>query len=328
MKIKKILILDKNHPFIIYKLKKEGFICHENYFDPIENILSIISLYDGIIFRSRFSINKKFIQKAINLKFIARIGSGIEHIDKNYALKKGIKIITTPDDNKDSVAEHAIGMLLSMMNHIFRSHQEIQKGKWNRKSNLGIEIMGKTIGIIGYGHTGKAFAQKLSGFKTTIFCYDIIPNKGDIYAKQVDMKTIFLKSDIISLHVPYTHKTKKMINNNFINNFCKPFYFINTSRGECVFTDHLVNALKNGKIYGACLDVLEYEKSSFEDLFFCPKKYKTFFYLIHSNKVILTPHIAGWTKESKYKMAKKIVKKIINFNKHLLNIYLLVSFFL
>ncbi|AER40634.1 MAG: 2-hydroxyacid dehydrogenase [Flavobacteriales bacterium] len=309
----KILILDKNHPFIIYKLRKEGFICDENYHDSIEYIIKIISLYDGIILRNRFKIDKEFIEKAENLKFIARVGSGIENIDKDYALKRRITLISTPEENKDSVAEHTIAMLLSMMNHIIRSDQEIRKGKWNRESNRGIEIMGKTVGIIGYGNTGKALAKKLSGFESTILCYDILPNIGDIYAKQVDIKTIFMRSDIISLHVPYTKKTKGMVNEKFIKKFHKPFYFINTSRGECVLTNHLIKALKDGKIYGACLDVLEYETLSFEHFFHKKKISKNFFDLIHSNKILLTPHIAGYTKESKYKMAKKIVKKIISF---------------
>ncbi|WP_185862482.1 NAD(P)-dependent oxidoreductase [Blattabacterium cuenoti] len=313
--IKRILILDKDHPYIIYKLRKEGFICDENYFDPIEEITKIISLYDGIILRSRLKINKNLLKEAKKLKFIARIGSGVENIDKDYAYKKKIILISTPEGNKDAVAEHAIAMLLSIMNHLFISNQEIRKGKWNREPNRGREIKGKTIGIIGYGNTGKAFAKKLSGFEATILCYDILPKVGDIYAQQVDMKTIFMKSDIISLHVPYTRKTKGMINEDFIKNFSKPFYFINTSRGGCVLTDHLVQALKNGKIYGACLDVIEYERCSFENFFHHRKLPKNFFDLIHSKKVIMTPHIAGWTKESKYKMAQIIVKKILSINK-------------
>ncbi|WP_185851931.1 2-hydroxyacid dehydrogenase [Blattabacterium cuenoti] len=315
--IKKILILDKNHPFIIYKLKKEGFICDENYKDSTDKI--DISSYDGIILRSRLKIDKKFIEKATKLKFIARIGSGTENIDKDCAIKKGITLISSPEGNKDAVAEHAIGMLLCMMNHIIRSHQQIiTKKKWSREMNRGIEIMGKTIGIIGYGNTGKAFAKKLSGFDAKILCYDILPKVGDIYGKQVNMNTIFKKSDVVSLHVPYTQKTKGMINYNFIKKFCKPFYFINTSRGGCVITSHLAEALKNRKIYGACLDVLEYENFSYSDILSQQKLTKSFLYLIHSNKVILTPHIAGWTKESKYKMDKKIVEKIIFLN-HKLN---------
>ncbi|WP_185849004.1 NAD(P)-dependent oxidoreductase [Blattabacterium cuenoti] len=311
----KILILDKNHPFIVYKLKKEGFICDENYNDSIDNIN--ISAYDGVILRSRLKIDKKFIEKAINLKFIARIGSGIENIDKNYAIKKGITLISSPEGNKDAVAEHAIGMLLCMMNYIIHSHIQITKGKWSREANRGTEIMGKTIGIIGYGNTGKAFAKKLSGFDAKILCYDILSEIGDIYAKQVNMNTIFQKSDIISLHVPYTKKTEGIINYNFIKKFSKPFYLINTSRGKCVITSHLAKALKNGKICGACLDVLEYENFSFDNISIHRKFTKSFLDLIHSNKVIFTPHIAGWTKESKSKMDKKIVEKIIFFEKKL-----------
>ncbi|ACY40304.1 phosphoglycerate dehydrogenase [Blattabacterium sp. (Blattella germanica) str. Bge] len=313
--IKRILILEKNHPFIIYKLKKEGFICDENYYDSTNEIDPFV--YDGLILRSRLKIDKKFIKKAKNLKFIARIGSGIENIDTDYVLKKGIVLISSPEGNKDAVAEHAIGMLLCAMNHILRSHQQIKKGKWYRENNRGMEIMEKTIGIIGYGNTGKAFAKKLSGFDAKILCYDILPKIGDAYAKQVDMSTIFKKSDIISLHVPYTKETKGMINYDFIKKFCKPFYFINTSRGGCVITNHLIKALKDGKIHGACLDVLEYENFSFENIFHHHKLPKNFFEMIHSNKIILTPHIAGWTKESKYKMDKKIVEKIILLNKKL-----------
>ncbi|WP_185858312.1 NAD(P)-dependent oxidoreductase [Blattabacterium cuenoti] len=310
--IKKILILEKGHPFIKYKLQKKGFICDENYKHSINKI--DISMYDGIILRSRLKIDKQFIDRAENLKFIARIGSGTENIDKNNAFQKGITLISSPEGNKDAVAEHAIGMLLCVKNHIIRSYQEIKEGIWNRERNRGTEIMGKTIGIIGYGNTGKAFAKKLSGFDSRILCYDILPKIGDIYAKQVDMNTIFRKSDIISLHVPYTERTKGMINSNFINKFYKSFYFINTSRGGCVITHHLVKALNTGKVYGACLDVLEYENFSFENIFNHHKLPKSFFYLIDSNKVILTPHIAGWTKESKYKMEKKIVEKIIILN--------------
>ncbi|WP_185870844.1 NAD(P)-dependent oxidoreductase [Blattabacterium cuenoti] len=311
--IKRILFLDKGHNFIIYKLIKKGFICDENYYSSMEEIN--LSIYDGVILRSRIKIDKYFINKAINIKFIARIGSGVENIDIEYADKKGITIISSPEGNKDSVAEHAIGMLLCMINNIIHSNQEILKGKWNREENRGMEIMGKTIGIIGYGNTGRAFAKKISSFDTKeILCYDITQNLGDIYAKQVDMNMIFKKSDIVSLHVPYTYETKYMINYNFIKNFNKPIYFINTSRGKCVFTNDLVKALKNGKIYGACLDVLEHECFSFEKKFFQKKFLKNFFYLINSRKVILTPHIAGWTKESKYKMEKKIVEKIIFLN--------------
>ncbi|WP_185872514.1 2-hydroxyacid dehydrogenase [Blattabacterium cuenoti] len=313
--IKRILILEKNHPFIIYTLKKKGFICDENYHDSYDKMN--LSIYDGIVLRSRLKIDNKFIKKAKNLKFIARIGSGTENIDKDYAFKKGITLISSPEGNKDAVAEHAIGMLLCLMNHIIRSNHQIQKGKWYREKNRGKEIMKKTIGIIGYGNTGKSFAKKLSGFNAKILCYDILPNIGDTYAKQVHMNKIFQKSDVISLHVPYTKKTKGMINYNFIKRFSKPFYLINTSRGGCIITNHLVKALKNGKIYGACLDVLEYENSSFENIFNKNTLPKSFFYLIHSDQVILTPHIAGWTKESKYKMDKKIVEKIILLNKKL-----------
>ncbi|WP_185864253.1 NAD(P)-dependent oxidoreductase [Blattabacterium cuenoti] len=311
--IKRILILEKGHSFIIYKLKKKGFICDENFYSSPKEIN--LSVYDGVILRSRIKIDKYFINKAIKLKFIARIGSGIENIDIKYINKKGITLISSPEGNKDAVAEHAIGMLLCIMNNIIVSNREILKGKWNREKNRGTEIMGKTVGIIGYGNTGKSFAKKISGFDTKeTLCYDILPNVGNIYAKQVNMNIIFKKSDILSLHVPYTPMTKYMINYNFIKKFNKPFYLINTSRGKCLITNHIIKALKNGKIYGACLDVLEYENFSFENIFYEKKYRKDIFYLINSKKIILTPHIAGYTKESKYKMDKKIIEKIIFLN--------------
>lgn len=320
--IKKILFLSKDHPFISYKLKKEGFICNFNdkkYFNDKKNI-NEISLYDGIIVKND-KIEKKVLKNMKNIKFIARIGSGTENIDKEYLSKRKISLINSPEGNKDSVAEHAIGMLLSITNNISSSYQEIRKGKWRRKKNKGLEIMGKTIGIIGYGNTGKSFAKKLSNFdvKKIIF-YDIIDGIDDKYAKQVNLETIFSQSDIISLHVPYNKKTKGIINYNFINRFNKSFYLINTSRGKCIVTNDLVKALKYGKIRGACLDVLEYENCSFNRIIFNKKKsvYKDFLYLIRSNKVIITPHIAGLTKESKYKMEKIIVNKIIMLNNKLL----------
>ncbi|WP_185850780.1 NAD(P)-dependent oxidoreductase [Blattabacterium cuenoti] len=309
---KRILILDKIHPFILKKLRINGFFCNEKYSESEEEIKKTIFSYNGIILKSRLKIDKNFLNKAMNLKFIARVGSGIENIDQEYAYKKNIKLITSPEGNKDSVAEHAIGMLLSIMNHICISNEEIRKGKWNRELNKGKEIKGKTIGIIGYGNTGKAFAKKISSFNAKILCYDILPNKGDQNAIQVDINKIYKESDIISLHIPYTRNTKGMINENFIKNFKKPFYLINTSRGKCVFIDHLINAIKYGKILGACLDVIDYESNLFENLFRNKKFSKKFYNFLQSKNIILTPHIAGLTKESERKMANIIVKKIFS----------------
>ncbi|XOD69020.1 MAG: 2-hydroxyacid dehydrogenase [Flavobacteriales bacterium AspAUS03] len=305
----KILQLDENHPYILWKLRQEGFICDEDHTTPKEAIEAIIAPYEGIILRSRFTIDRDFVDRAQNLKFIARVGSGLENIDVDYARERGISLLHAPEGNRYAVAEHVIGSLLCLMNHICRANKEVRQGKWIREGNRGVELMGKAVGIIGYGHTGRALARRLSGFDTQVFCYDILSGISDDYAQQVSLKMLFETADMVSLHVPYS-TARGMVDSCFIDSFRKPFYLINASRGGCVVTDDLVIALKSGKILGACLDVLEYEKTSFEALFHNGLS-ETFQYLIQSDKVILTPHIAGWTYESKYRLAQCIVEKIL-----------------
>jgi len=305
----KILLLDTNHPFLKTGLESLGHTCDEDYTNSKSAIERKIKNYQGIVIRSRFSIDKRFIDAASNLKFIARVGAGLENINCAYAIKKNIKLISAPEGNMNAVGEHALGMLLGLMNHLNRVDKEVRQGIWLRAENRGTELEGKTVGIIGYGHMGKSFAKKLRGFDVNIICYDILPNKGDSYVTQVTLNEIFKKTDILSLHTPQTNLTKNMVNHKFISNFKKPFYLINTARGSAVNTADLVEALEKNKILGACLDVLEYEKNSFESLFSAelPKPMK---YLITSKKVLLSPHIAGWTHESNYKLAKTIVDKI------------------
>jgi len=254
---------------------------------------------------------------ATNLKFIARVGAGLESIDEDYAAKKGIHLISAPEGNRNAVGEHALGMILMLFNKLKKADLEIRKGKWLREDNRGLELEGRTVGIIGYGNMGKSFAKKLCGFDCEVICYDIKENVGDEYARQVSLEELFEKTDVLSLHTPQTELTKKMVDQNFIGKFKNPFYLINTARGSAVVTDDLVEALKNGKIPGACLDVLEYEKASFENFFTEDNLPEAFQYLIKSDKVILSPHVAGWTVESRFKLADTIVKKTEEFLKQI-----------
>ena len=308
----KILHIDKNHPLMLSQLSAQGFENYEDYTSSKETIESKIADYDGIIIRSRFPIDKTFLDKATRLKFIGRVGAGLENIDCNYAESKGITLIAAPEGNRNAVGEHALGMLLALLNKFKKANNEIKNGKWLREENRGWELDGKTVGIIGYGNMGKSFAKKLRGFDCNVICYDILPDKGDENAKQVTLVDFFRQADIVSLHTPQTPQTEKMINIAFINSFAKSFWFLNTARGKSVVTDDLVNALKNGKVLGAGLDVLEYEKASFEDFFSDGQMPESFKYLLEADNVILTPHIAGWTLESKEKLAQIIVDKIID----------------
>ena len=286
-----------------------GYQNDEDYTSSKQAIEAKIQNYDGLILRSRFSIDKEFLDAAKNLKFIGRVGAGLENIDCDYAAQKGIHLIAAPEGNRNAVGEHALGMLLSLFNNLNKADQEVRSGKWLREDNRGIELDGKTIGIIGYGNMGKAFAKKLRGFEVEVICYDIKAHVGDDNAKQISLQEFQEKVDVVSLHTPQTPMTLDMINAEFINAFKKPFWFLNTARGKSVVTKDLVAALKSKKILGAGLDVLEYEKSSFEDLF-TSEMPNAFKYLIQAENVLLTPHVAGWTVESKEKLAQTIVDKI------------------
>lgn len=312
----KILHLDKNHPLLLEKLSEAGFINEENYKASKAEIEEIISNYEGIVIRSRFNIDKQFLDAAKNLKFIARVGAGLESIDTEYAEKLGVKLIAAPEGNRNAVGEHALGMLLSLFNNLTKADSEVKNGLWNREANRGIELDGKTVGIIGYGNMGKAFAKKLRGFDCEVLCFDIKENVGDENAKQVSLQKLQQNADVLSLHTPWTPLTDKMINSEFINSFSKPFWLINTARGKSVVTADLVSALKSGKVLGAGLDVLEFEKGSFETLFDSYNLPNSLKELFAMDNVILSPHIAGWTVESKEKLATVIAEKIIeNFKK-------------
>lgn len=306
----KILHLDSNHPLLINQLNDLGFTNHEDYTSTKADIQQKINQYDGFIIRSRFSIDKTFLDAATNLKFIGRVGAGLENIDCDYAQSKGIALIAAPEGNRNAVGEHSLAMLLSLFNKLNKGDKEVREGKWLREDNRGLELDGKTVGLIGYGNMGKAFAKKLRGFDVKVLCYDLKPNVADANATQVTLSQLQDQADVLSLHTPETPSTINMVNAKFINGFKKPFWLINTARGKSVVTSDLINALKTRQILGAGLDVLEYEKSSFENLFTDNKMPEAFKYLINADNVILSPHVAGWTIESKEKLAQTIVDKI------------------
>ena len=306
----KILHIDSNHPLLWEQLQQAGFQNEADFTSSKQEVEAKIENYHGIVIRSRFKIDKAFLDKATNLQFIARVGAGLESIDCDYATAKGIHLIAAPEGNANAVGEHAIGMLLSLFNNLNKANNEVKSAQWKREANRGHELEGKTIGIIGYGNMGKSFAKKLRGFDVTVLCHDILPNMGDSNANQVSLSELQERADVLSLHTPWTPETDKMINADFINQFKKSFWLINTARGNSVVTADLVEALKSGKILGAGLDVLEYEKLSFETLFEGEKP-AAFEYLLQAENVLLTPHIAGWTFESHQKLAQTIVDKII-----------------
>ncbi|MBD3724477.1 MAG: hydroxyacid dehydrogenase [Flavobacteriaceae bacterium] len=306
----KILHIDSNHSLLWKQLEESGFQNEADFNSSKEEIETKIENYHGIVIRSRFKIDKNFIDKAKNLQFIARVGAGLESIDCDYALSKNIHLIAAPEGNRNAVGEHALGMLLSLFNNLNKADKEVKNGLWQREANRGHELDGKTVGIIGYGNMGKAFAKKLRGFDVKVLCYDILSNVGDENAIQVSLQELQREADVLSLHVPWTKETDKMVNATFINQFLKPFWLLNLARGKCVVTKDLVIALQTKKILGAGLDVLEYEKLSFENLFDEEGKNPDFEYLRNVDNVLLTPHIGGWTFESHEKLAQTIVDKI------------------
>ncbi len=306
----KILHLDSNHPILIQQLNALGCINDTDYTSSKLNLLNRIQDYDGIVIRSRFSIDETFIDAATNLKFIARVGAGVENINSDYAQKQGIHLIAAPEGNRNAVAEHTLGMLLCLFNKLNMANSNVKAGKWLREAHRGFELDGHTVGLIGYGHMGKAFAKKLRGFDVEVLCYDIKKDLGDANAKQVSLPELKKETTVLSLHTPQTPLTLNMVNAAFINEFKHPFWLLNTARGKSIVTKDLVAALQGKKILGAGLDVLEYEKSSFENLFSTSQPPEAFQYLIHAENVLLSPHVAGWTMESKERLAKVIVSKI------------------
>ncbi|MCY4562793.1 MAG: hydroxyacid dehydrogenase [Flavobacteriaceae bacterium] len=306
----KILHLEKNHPHLIQNLSDLGFENIISYDSDLDEIQKLITSVEGLIIRSRIPIDSRILDHAKKLKFIARVGSGLENIHLSSDQAKRIKLISAPEGNSNAVGEHALGMLLTLLNKLYQANKSVCSHNWSREEFRGTELSGKTVGIIGYGHTGKAFAKNLFGFATKVYCYDILPQKGNLYAKQVPLKQIFQSADVISFHVSENPNSYHMLDSNFIHQMKKSFWLINTSRGSVVNTIDLVNGLKSKKIIGAGLDVLEYESKGFNSVFNQTKIPSALNYLIQSDQVILSPHVAGWTIESHLKLAQTIVRKI------------------
>jgi D-3-phosphoglycerate dehydrogenase len=309
----RILHIDSNHPSLIPMLIKNGHVNHSDFISSKHDIGLVIKNYDGLILRSRFKIDKEFIDKAINLKFIARVGSGIENIDSKYAKTKNIEVISSPEGNSNAVGEHAMGLLLSLLNNINTSSVQVKKGVWVREQNRGHELEGKTVAILGLGNTGKSFAKKIAAFNCNIIFHDINDDiKSDI-AKKSSLDDIYENADVLSLHLPHTNLTFNLFNKTFIEKFNKPFWLLNTSRGSIVNTADLIEALKINKVLGAGLDVLDIESSSFTEII--NDKNEDFHKLSSFKNVIITPHIAGSTFESNIKLSKIVVNKINNYFK-------------
>lgn len=309
--MKKILCIDSNHEILHETLIQKGFHCDLFWDKTNEELKQLIPQYDGIVIRSKFKITKDIIDSADKLKCIGRVGAGMENIDVTYAESKGVRCVHAPEGNRVAVGEHALGMLLMLLNHLKKADNEVRNGIWKRAENRGHEIAGKTVGIIGYGHMGTAFAKRLQGFECAILAHDKYKTHfGNEFIKESSLQEIYDKADIVSIHLPLTEETRNFINAAFIQSFKKNIYIINTARGKCLNTEHLVETIESGKVLGACLDVLEYESISFENINIselpAPMQY-----LLKSDKVILTPHIAGWTHESNYKMSKIIADKMI-----------------
>lgn len=306
----RVLFIDTAHKILQQRLEALGYQC--DYFPnyKYEDYLQCIPDYDGLIIRSKITLDKEILSVANNLKFIGRVGAGMENIDIDFAQSKGIACINSPEGNRDAVAEHALGMILSLRNHLIRVNTQVRQGIWLRAENRGFEMKGKTLAIIGYGNMGKAFAQRLSGLEMKVIAYDkYLQGFSDKYAQEVELDEVFKTADIISFHVPLTQETKYLFNDKWINKMNKAFYIINTARGPLVKTNDLLQAIDNKKVLGAALDVLEFEGTSFEKLnnTKLPAVYEQ---LLASDKVILSPHIAGWTVESHVKLSSFIADKI------------------
>lgn len=305
----KVLFIDDVHPLIAERFTTEGWQCDFMLKDSREEILKVIGDYQGLVLRSRIKIDKAFLSHAKQLQFIGRPGAGLENIDLDYCQQKEIEVFRSPEGNRDAVAEHAIGMILTLFNNLKRADNEVREGVWKRESNRGYELMGKTIGIIGYGYMGKAFAQRLSGFGVDVLAYDKYKtNFSDEFVEEVTLEQIQKRADIVSLHLPQSPETIHYVNKDFLNSFEKSIYLINTARGKSVSTKDLLSAIHDQRVLGACLDVLEFESFSFEQM---REKDEVFRELTHSEKVVLSPHIAGWTKESKYKLGHYLAEKIL-----------------
>jgi len=313
--MKKVAFLDTVHTVLQQGLEEMGWECIDMTKMERFDINRIIGQCQGIVVRSRFPMDREFLMQASSLEFIARSGAGMENIDLDYCEGRNIQLFNAPEGNRNAVAEHALGMLLSLFNNLNKADTEVRKGVWNREGNRGEELEGKTVGIIGYGNNGSAFARLLKGFDCEVIAYDKYKSGfGNDDVKEVSLEELQEKADVISLHIPQNEETFELVNAAFIKEVAKPFWLINLSRGKIVRTRDLLTGIAMNKVKGACLDVLEFEKSSFENMFDGGKEemHETLRSLLFSNKVILSPHVGGWTRESYYKLSKVLLEKIKN----------------
>ena len=303
--LKKILIADHLHPAFKEEAEKLGYECDDMPLLSREETLRIIKEYSGIAIRTKFLIDREIIDAGTNLKFIARAGAGMDNVDEEYAVSKGIACINAPEGNRDAVAEHVLGMLLSLLNNLRQGDQQIRAGIWDREANRGCELKGKTVAIIGYGNNGRSLARKLSGFEVDVIAYDKYKTGfSDQYATEVSMEQIVKQADILSFHIPLTRETRRLVNQEYLFHFRKPIILLNASRGEIVDTQAIVGGLKSGKITAAGLDVLEVEK------FPALSEQPWFKDLKENNRVILSPHVAGWSIESYRKISEVLAEKL------------------
>ncbi len=309
----KVVFLDTVHPILEERLSKEGFQCIDATKSDLETCQSLVQDAVGIVIRSRFPMHKAFLKYAPKLQFIARSGAGMENIDESYCRERNIQLFNAPEGNRNAVGEHALGMLLALLNKFIQGDQQVRKGIWDREGNRGEELDGKTVGIIGYGNNGRAFAKKLRGFDSKVIVYDkYVDNLTDDFVTQVSLEQLYQEADVISFHIPQNEETLYWVNEHFFESISKPIYLLNLSRGKIVDTQALLNAISKGQVKGAGLDVLEFEKASFEN-FSDSERLTIFQELIASEKVILTPHVGGWTTESYYKLSDVLADKILAF---------------
>ncbi len=308
---KMVLFLDETHPVLPDDLEGMGYRCIYDLDITREQLKARIHEFTGIIVRSRIKLDKALIAAGHKLRFIGRVGSGLENVDVEFAKSQGVACLNSPEGNRQAVGEHAAGMLLALLHNICVADREVRDGSWRREANRGMELSGKTVGIVGYGNTGSAFARCLSGFGCTLLAYDKYKQGfGNVFVREAAMDEIFREADVLSLHVPLTEETSYLVDQAYLSGFKKKIFLINTSRGQVVHTADLVAALQDERIRGAALDVLEYEDLSADALgaFTLPENFRQLTGM--HRRVVLTPHVAGWTTESKVKLASVLSDKI------------------
>ena len=309
----KVVFLDTVHPILEERLTSEGFQCVNATKSDLETCHSLVQDTIGIVIRSRFPMHEAFLKHAPKLQFIARSGAGMENIDESFCRQHNIQLFNAPEGNRNAVGEHTLGMLLALLNKFIQGDQQVRQGIWDREGNRGEELDGKTVGIIGYGNNGRAFAKKLRGFDCKVLVYDkYLNNIEDDFVTQVTIEQLYQEAQIISFHIPQNEETLYWVNDQFFESLGKQIYLLNLSRGKIVDTQALLKAIEKGQVKGAGLDVLEFEKASFEN-FSDSDRLSIFQELIASDKVILTPHVGGWTTESYFKLSDVLADKILAF---------------